>query len=158
VGGGTGGTTLLSPTVTFSQVAAALSGSANDGGTLTFRIGTTNSLQLTGLGDISDRTKLYVTVKTDPDDADTDAILQWEESAGLLRLNGATTTSSWGSLTVADQATDASLTITLSHNASVLLSRATGLWYDVKSIVSTESDALTLGRARILPTVTKAIS
>jgi len=62
------------------------------------------------------------------------------------------------SLTVDDEDTDATLTIVLEHNASVLLTRAQGLWYDVKSIVATESDALTIGRARVLPTVTKAIT
>lgn len=66
------------------------------------------SISLTGLGSLVGRTKLYFTVKKSRTDTDAESIIQIEETAGLLYLNGAAAgTASNGSLTVTDEATGA---------------------------------------------------
>jgi hypothetical protein len=69
--------------------AAAMVASAVQGSTLTCQRGDTFTAVLTGLGNISSRSKLWFTVKLNDEDADTAALVQIEETAGLLYLNGA---------------------------------------------------------------------
>jgi hypothetical protein len=64
------------------------------------------SIALTDIGDISSRTKLYFTVKEKYSDPDAQALIQIEETDGLLYSNGAVaTTPANGSITVSDEAT-----------------------------------------------------
>jgi hypothetical protein len=116
---------------------------------------TTWVLPITGLGDLSDRTKLYVTAKHKENEADADAVLQWEETAGLLRLNGDTTTSNYGSVTVDDE--DAGdITIRLKPAASKDVTPGE-LVVDVKKIVGTDAYKVGAATLTVLPIVTRAV-
>jgi hypothetical protein len=57
---------------------------------------------ITALGDISLRSKLWVTIKDDYDHTDLDAVVQIEETAGLIRLNKAAGVALNGDITVTD--------------------------------------------------------
>jgi len=62
------------------------------------------SFSLTGVGDISARTKLYFTVKQYVSQADSEALIQIEETDGLLYVNGAVAeTASNGTIVVTDE-------------------------------------------------------
>ncbi len=92
---------------TLTQSAASVA-SAVAGSTITCQRGDTLTAALTGLGDISDRVKLWGTVKSDPSLSDTAATLMTEETDGLTRVNGtAYTTTTDGSITVTDEVTGA---------------------------------------------------
>jgi hypothetical protein len=92
---------------TLTQAAASVA-AAVAGSTITCQRGDTLVAALTGLGDLSDRVKLWGTVKSDPSLADTAATLMTEETAGLTRLNGAAyTTITDGDITVTDEVTGA---------------------------------------------------
>jgi len=120
--------------------------------------GDTWSWSLTGLGDISARTKLYFTLKSSAIHADSDALIQIEESGGLLRLNGAAAESSAdGSLEVDDE-TSGDITITLSAAITAQLTPATGLIYDVQMVTATGVDTLTAASATITADVTRAVT
>lgn len=96
-----------SSTRTLTQSAASVA-AAVAGSTITCQRGDTLTAALTGLGDISDRVKLWGTVKSDPSLPDTAATLMTEETDGLTRVNGAAyTTTTDGSITVTDEVTGA---------------------------------------------------
>lgn len=96
-----------SSTRTLTQSAASVA-AAVAGSTITCQRGDTLSASLTGLGDLSDRVKLWGTVKSDPSLPDTAATLMAEETAGLTRVNGAAyTTITDGDITVTDEVTGA---------------------------------------------------
>lgn len=145
-----------SVTVSYSTVAAALA-AAVEAGTITLSA-TYNSVTLTGLGSLTGRTKLYVTVKSSREQADTAALLQWEENTGLVYLNGAAATASEGALTVNDAATG-SITFTLKSASGVQLSPGT-YEYDVSMITSASNVAAIKAQGKLLVrrTVTRAIT
>lgn len=92
---------------TLTQSAAAVA-AAVSGSTITCQRGDTLTVSLTGLGDLSDRVKLWSTVKSDPSLPDTAATLMTEETDGLTRVNGAAyTTITDGDITVTDEITGA---------------------------------------------------
>ena len=71
------------------------------------------TINLTGLGDISTRTKLWFTLKASATDTDADAWIQITESAGLIAVyGGGSITAGNASITVTDAATGA-LTISV---------------------------------------------
>jgi len=138
-GGGAGGATAAQVwayadrtlTMSAAQLQAAATGAA-----LIWQRGDTISQPITGLGTLASRTKLYVTAKLDPDDADTAAVFKIEETAGLQILNGAAAgTPAQGDITV-DDATAGDITITLDEAASVLLPTGTALYVTVKQITA----------------------
>lgn len=114
---------------------------------------------ITGLGDISSRTKLWVTIKTAITDDDNAAILQWEEGTGLVRLNGAAGTPANGAIVVND-AVAGDITVTLQESDSKDLVPATGLVYDVQMFDGTDITTLTPYGAvvNIYGDVTRAVS
>lgn len=133
-----------------AQIAAVVAGS-----TLTVQRGDTLSAALTGLGSIDGRTKLWFTVKRSLDDADTASIVQIEETAGLLHLNGAAGTAIQGNITV-DDASAGDITITLAAAAAAQLPLGS-YSYDVQWVTaSDEVHTLTAGTARIVADVTRA--
>jgi len=109
--------------------------SSVDGSEITGYIGATIEFALTGLGNISTYTKLYVTVKRDLADADSASIIQLEKTAGLVYINGATaTTATNGTLTVDDEVAG-NITGVLKPVESVKLSSGR-YQYDVKGITA----------------------
>jgi hypothetical protein len=139
-------------TQTAAQITAILSGS-----TITVHRGDTITINLTGLGSLVGRTKLWFTVKTLDGDSDTAAILQIEETSGLIRLNGAAGTALQGSLTVTD-ATLGNLTISLVPAASAQLVAQQTYRYDVQKLTGTVVNTLTQGAFTVQTDVTKATS
>lgn len=145
-----------STTRTLTQAAASVA-AAVAGSTITITRGDSLSAALTGLGNISTRTKLWFTVKTSVDDADTAAIIQIEETGGLLYLNGAAGTAANGDITVTNETTGA-ITITLSAASTAALTAVDGLTYDVQMLTATAVTTLTTGSCVVSADVTKAVS
>lgn len=133
-----------------AQVSAAVSGSL-----ITLLRGDYISIALTGLGDISSRTKLWFTVKSILSQPDTSALIQIAESTGMSRLNGApVASSSYGSITVTDAVTGA-VTIIIKSTASAYLDPATGLFYDVQMLTANGPITLISGNASVVADVTR---
>jgi hypothetical protein len=121
-------------TRTLTQSAASVT-STVQGTTLTAIRGDTFTAALTGLGNISTRSKLWFTVKVNDEDVDTAALIQIEETAGLLYLNGAAAlTAANGSIMVSNAITGA-LTITLKPAETDDLHQCTAK-YDVQMLTS----------------------
>lgn len=141
-------------TQTAAEIAAVLSGS-----TITVPRGDTATFSLTDLGNISTRTRLYFTVKKQLDDADTAAILQVEESDGLLFVNGEAATAGDGSLVV-DDATTGDITVTFAAGVMADLSASQNYRYDVQRIAGADVLTLTAGTFTVsaLSDVTRAIT
>lgn len=134
------------------SVVAAISGT-----TITVLRGDTLTVTISGLGDISTRTKLWFTAKADKGDADTAAIVQIEETAGLVRLNGAAGTALLGDITVTDE--DAGdITITLDETATDDLVVRSNMSYDVQMLTLTAVTTLTSGTLHVTADVTRAVA
>jgi len=121
----------VSATRTLTQAAAAVA-AAVSGSAITAIRGDTLSATLTGLGSLADRSKLWFTAKRDVADADTAAIIQIEETAGLLYFNGAPGTAGNGTLVVNDETTG-SITITVKASDMAELTAMIGT-YDVQKL------------------------
>ena len=132
-----------------AQVAATVSGS-----TISLKSYTTWTINLTGLGDVSDRTKLYFTAKRDLDrDVDSEAVLQVlasnpanEDADGLLYIDGAAGDSTKASITVTDEVTGA-ITVTVDELVTGIPART--VKYDVKKITTTTAVTLIEGTFRV---------
>jgi len=133
---------------------------ANDGGKLTIHRGETMSVTLTGLGDLSARSKLWFTLKGDKSQADSAAIIMIEETAGLVYLNGADASarSANGSITVDDE-DDGDITVTLVPAEADDLAVTGGLFYDVQMLTSAGAvSTLTADAAAVTADVTRAVA
>jgi len=141
--------------VNFTSLQAALKG--ND---LEILRGDTLDLDVTRLGDISTRSKLWFTIKDDKDDTDALAQVQIEESAGLLYIAGTTATVAGnGSITVTDAA-NGDITIVLAAVESAKLVDTSGSWYwDVQVLTAAGVvQTLTRGRVVVIGDTTRATS
>jgi len=113
---------------------------------------------ITGLGNITARASLYFTVKRRTTDVDASSVVQIEETAGLLFINGtAATVAGNGTLTV-DDAVAGDVTVTLAVAETNKLRPVDGLQYDFKMVtVAGLVQLLTLNRFNISDVVTGAI-
>jgi len=144
-------------TRTLTQSAASVI-SAVTGSTVTQYRATSWSFSLTGMGSVADRAKLYFTIKLHSTDADSAALVQIEETAGLLYLNGsAATVAGNGTLTV-DDAAAGDVTITLADDEAANLETGDALRYDVKKITATGSQLMTIGRFNVADLTTESIT
>ena len=144
-------------TRTLTQSAASVAATVA-GTTITVQRGDSWSIALTGLGNISTRSKLWFTIKEDTGLADTASTVQIEETLGLLYLNASSTvTAAHGTITVTN-ATTGALTIALDEASSV--SVAPGSYaYDIQ--VRTAAGAVTTlsaGTCIVEADVTRATS
>lgn len=139
-------------TQTVAQIISALTGS-----NLVILRGDTLSVTFTGLGNISARTKLWFSLKIDKDQQDSRALVQIEETGGLLYLNGNVTTTTNGSIVV-NNATTGSVTITLKAEASKDLPVLKDLYYDIQILTATSVNTLTSGSAEVTGDITRAVS
>ena len=136
-----------------AQVISVVRGSA-----ITLPRATYWSFSITGMGSVADKTKLYFTIKHKRTDADSAALVQIEESAGLLYLNSSTAgTPGNGTLTV-DDAVAGNVTITLTDDETTKLTEIRSLYYDFKKITAAGSYIMTSGRFNISDVVTESIT
>jgi len=121
--------------------------------------GDTLDIDITGLGDISGRSKLWFTVKNDKDLADSGALIQIEETAGLLYINGAAASVAGnGSITVTDAA-NGNITIELAAVETAKLDDIGRLYWDMQMLDgSGVVQTMTNGRAVIIGDVTRETS
>ena len=120
-------------TMSPQEIADAVAGSS-----ITQYRGTTWTIALTGLGDLSAHSKLWFTVKDSLDDADTDALLQVEKTDGLKYLNGAAYpvgSKTDGAIAI-DDASAGNITITVKPAATAQVARASKKYWDVKMLTT----------------------
>ncbi len=125
------------------------------GSTITAIRGDTLVAVLEGIGSLVGYSKVYFTVKRDYADADTAAIIQIENTAGLKYLNGAAGTPANGSLTIVDEASG-DITIALDEVETAKLDP--GVYsYDVQVVRTAGSvSTLTAGTFEVAADVTRA--
>jgi hypothetical protein len=125
-------------------------------GSVTIHRGDTWTATMTGLGDLSGRTKLWFTVKAREWEADSEALVQIEETGGLLRLANHAPVGT-GSLTVTNAATG-SITLALSAAATALLMPGVGYIYDVQMLTGATVRTVGVGAVTVTADTTRAVS
>lgn len=130
--------------------------SALNGPNITVLRGDTITVPFTELGSLVGRSKLWFTVKASDGDLDAAAIIQIEETGGLLYLNGLTATSNQGSLVVTDQ-NGGAMTVSLIPIAAASLPLKV-YHYDVQVLVGTAIHTLTSGSFTVDADITRATS
>lgn len=129
------------------------------GGRITVTTHATLSVTIPGLGDLDARENLWFTAKASAVEGDDAALVQIEETAGLLRLEGAAAgTSGDGSLIVSEDES-AAVTVRLEVGATSLLQLRTGGVWDLKwRNESGQVRQLRSGRFDVISAVTHAIN
>lgn len=127
------------------------------GDVIRIRRGDTIGIPFSGLGSLTGRTKLWFSVKRETEDTDNEAIIQIEESGGLLRLNGGLTVSSLGSLVVANAAAG-DVNVLMSAELTRQLKLASAHCYDVQVLTAGVVTTLTQGQFAVYGDVTAAVS
>ncbi len=143
---------------TLTQSAASVAATVA-GSTITAIRGDTLSAALTGLGALTNYSKLWFTVKSDEADTDATAQVQIELAGGLLYINGvAATTAANGSITINDESTG-DVTILLKAPETAKLSPGS-YYYDIQILRSTGIlvSTLTSGMFVVAADVTRATS
>jgi hypothetical protein len=114
---------------------------------------------ITGLGNITARASLYFTIKRRTTDIDSSAVVQIEETAGLLFINGAVATVAGNGTLTVDDAVAGDVTVTLAVAETNKLRPVDGLQYDFKMVTGAGLvQLLTLNRFNISDVVTGAIA
>ena len=136
-------------TLTMSAAAAL---AALTGSTINILRGDTWSVSLTGLGSVADYATLDFCIKVKKEHPDTSAIIRVRRNlagggSGLVRLNGASTTAAYGSITV-DDPVAGDITLWLAPAATKELVPRDNLYYDVQKITA----------AGVVTTMTEAIA
>lgn len=140
---------LTTPVAAPSSVIAA--------GVLSLRRADTWQQTITGVPSLTGRQALWFTVKIDPNaEQDSEALIQIEESGGLLVLNGAPAPdATQGDITVSGT----SVTLRVEAGASAQLEDFTLYRYDLKVMDATGNDEVVgEGTFVVLPTVTRAVA
>ena len=144
-------------TRTLTQSAASVT-AAVSGDMISIHRGDTFTASITGLGNISTRTKLWFSVKENKSDADTAAIIMIEETTGLIYLNGAAASVAGnGTITVNDAVTG-SITVTLAAAETDDLIPQGGLYYDVQMLSASGVSTLSDGPCAVVADITRAVS
>lgn len=119
---------------TLTQGAASVT-AAVSGDTITVYRGTTWSIALTGLGDISAYDTVYFSVKHKVDDSDDNAWLRVKDAAsGLLRfMKAAPAAATNGTITI-DDAVAGDITITINEAETAGVTVRDDLYYDIKGV------------------------
>lgn len=148
---------------TVTQPAARLA-DIDNAGTITLTRGVTVAEPLNDVANLANRTKLWFTVKKRLVDEDSEAVIQIEETAGLLYLNGAPATGEAGAASAADgslevDAEAGTVTIHLALTASEELPIGNNLYYDLKVLTAAGLiPAPVRGRLNVVSAVTRAVS
>lgn len=129
------------------------------GSTITVPRGDTLSAALTDIGDLTNYSKLWFTVKDDESDTDATSLIQIEKTAGLLYINGtAASVSANGSITINDEPTG---DVTIILAAVELAKLSPGQYrYDIQILRSTgiAVSTLTNGTFIISADYTRAVA
>ena len=140
-----------------ANVIAAVSGSS-----ITVYRGTTWSISLTGLGDISAYDTIYFSVKEKLSDADSSAYLRVRNAAsGLERFNKAAPTAAANGTIAIDDAGAGNITITVQEEETVNAPLLDAFYYDVKGVDDDGNvDLLSVGSGQftVAGDVTRAIT
>lgn len=136
-----------------AQVAAVVAGS-----TVTVPPYTTRIINLTGLGSIADRAQLYATFKESSQvDTDANALIQVEETIGLVIANKAPAPNPTLASIVVTDAAAGDITITVDESVTGFPVRL-GMGYDIKKItVGGDAILMTIGTFNISDIVTRRI-
>lgn len=144
---------------TLTQSAAAII-AAVTGNTITQTRAVDWNFSITGMGNISTRTTFYFTLKRRTILPDSEALVQIEETAGLVFINGkpaGVAGAGNGTLTVTD-ALAGDVTVTVTAAETTKLSEEAGLDYDFKMITGAGAvQQMTVGKFNISSVVTEAI-
>lgn len=145
---------LISSSLSATTVNSGLTGSV-----ITQRRGDTWSFSITGLGDLTGRQKLWFGIKTGTGILDDHALLQIEETDGLLHLNGSdASTSTDASITVTDVGAG-DITIYVKPAATKDLDEQDTAVYDVQWMdASNDIYTLSEGKFTIFEDVNRATS
>lgn len=142
---------------TLTQSAASVTATVT-GSDISVKRGDSWSISLTGLGDITGRTKLWFTAKSSYGDTDVLSICQIVETTGLVYINGAAaTTAANGVLTVDDESAG-DITITLDEAETKNLTKITNALYDIQVLNGGDVTTLTEGYFSITEDVTRAVA
>lgn len=148
-------------TRTLTQGAASVT-AAVSGSSVTVYRGTTWSISLTGLGDITTYDTIYFSVKEDLGDAEDSAFLRVKDTAsGLLRWNQAAPTAATNGTITRDDEAAGNITISVEVAETVSAPLRSSLHYDVKGVDNDGSVVMLsmgLKSFNILGDVTKAVS
>lgn len=125
------------------------------GGRITVRPYTTWTINISGLGSLVGRTKLWFDVKDDPATQDDDAsFLRVEETAGLQRINGAAGVGANATLVVTD-AVAGNITVTVNKSQTGIPPRAGRVWQVKMGIAAGADTVITEGEFNVGQTVTR---
>jgi len=131
---------------------------AVSGTTITALRGDTWVFTVADLGDLTGRSKLWFTVKRDTTDEDAAAVIQVEETDGLLYANGAAASNAaHGSLVVTDE-DDGDLTVTVDEAVTKLATVRRGMSYDIQVLTAGVVTTLTTGTFIVSADVTRVVS
>lgn len=140
-------------TMTSAEVEAVLVGDL-----ITIHRGDTLVIPFAGLGSIAGRSKLWFTMKTSLSHEDSQSIIQVEEGAGLLYINGAAAgTPANGTITVNDE-DNGDFDVILDEVEAAKLTRKEGMYYDCQVLIGTAVTTLTHAYANVELDVTRATS
>lgn len=142
--------------VSLSQAAAQVA-SIVEGSTITVQRGDTTTISLTGLGDISARTKLWFTAKASREHTDAQALILATEAAGLLTIAGRDDAAGETCTITVTNAVTGAVTIVLSAAATKALPITTGE-YDLQMLTASGVSTLTESGFAVVSDVTQAIT
>ena len=128
------------------------------GTSVTVTRGDTWVISITGLGALTSRTKLWFTAKRATGDADAEAILQLEETAGLVYANGAAPSDpTKGTLAVTDVAAG-DITVTVDETVTDDAEIRSGMFYDIQVLIAGVVSTLSSGTFAVSGDVTRAVA
>lgn len=136
-----------------AEVAAALTGSA-----ITILRGDTLTVSWSGLGDLSARTKLWVTGKADRNHPDSAALFQVIEDSGLAIIAGGTEATAANASVVVTDEDEGDVTLTIKGvETSKLGELASGAW-DLQILTTAGPQTIIEGTLEVTLDVTRATS
>jgi len=128
------------------------------GNSLTLYRDSTNVIVLSPLGELTNRTNVWFTIKRNLDSSDEEAIVQITENEGIVYLNKTPYTSLLDSLDVTDDGV-ATITLSAETSAGLPFNQVTPIEWDLK-VAFADGQVLPIqtGTALIKATATRAIS
>jgi|GEM_PF-6842563 len=146
----------VSTIANYITVPAAIAAASQSPSVITCLRGDTLRVALPALGDISTRSKLIFTAKSQNSDADDQAIVQVVEGIGLTRLNGAAVALTTATLSVTDAATGAT-NLEIDANMTAQFAVMDLVW-DAQVFLTTGISSPIGGTFSVVADVTRAVT